>query len=73
MTAAVAIKKIRDGMLLTQAELAERLHVTKASICNYEKGFRVPNRRVLREILELARANNIDVKIEDLLVDQRDE
>ncbi len=46
------IRGIRKHLELTQAELAQRLGVTKVSVARYEAG-RVPRLRVLREIARL--------------------
>ena len=41
------IKHLRLGMGLTQVQLAERLHISKAMISSYETGIRFPSYDVL--------------------------
>jgi transcriptional regulator with XRE-family HTH domain len=43
---------LRKGRKLTQEQAAEMLHITRASVSNYETGRRVPHLSELRRICE---------------------
>lgn len=53
MTIGENIKKLRTSKKLTQLELAERIHVTKATISAYENDTRQPSYDVLIKIAQL--------------------
>ena len=40
-------KRLRQGMHLTQVQISERLHISKAMISSYETGIRLPSYGVL--------------------------
>lgn len=65
MAVSTTIKKIRIQLCLGQDEFAEKIGVTKSSVCKYEKGDRTPRISVIRKIKELAEKNDIDITIED--------
>jgi DNA-binding XRE family transcriptional regulator len=65
MPASVTIKNIRIHLCLGQDEFAEKIGVTKSTVCKYENGDRHPRIKIIRKIKELAEANNIHVKVED--------
>jgi len=44
------LKELREGLGLTQAELAEKLSIGRASVSNYELGTRTPDIETLRVI-----------------------
>lgn len=44
------LKMLRDRARLTQPELAEKVHVSKGAVGNWESGAHVPSRDKLREI-----------------------
>lgn len=46
------LKTLRKGRKLTQEQAAEMLHITRASVSNYETGRRVPHLSELRRICE---------------------
>lgn len=46
------LKTLRKGRKLTQEQAAEMLHITRASVSNYETGRRVPHLAELRRICE---------------------
>jgi transcriptional regulator with XRE-family HTH domain len=41
------IKSLRLGMNLTQVQVAERLHISKAMVSSYETGIRLPSYNLL--------------------------
>ena len=47
------IRHLRCGMGLTQVEISERLHISKAMISSYETGIRLPSYSVLMEFAQL--------------------
>lgn len=52
------LKELRLQAGLTQQQLGDLIHVTKVSICGYEKGDRVPS---LDTLLDLANALKVDL------------
>ena len=52
------LKELRLKSGLTQQQLGDLIHVTKVSICGYEKGDRVPS---LDTLLDLANALKVDL------------
>lgn len=78
MSAGETIRRIRNHLLLSQEDFAELLGVSKSSVCNYEKGRRLPRFATMRKIKAIAEKSNLDVRIEDLfdksdLLPDRDE
>ena len=67
MSSAITVKNMRNKLCLQQGEFAEKIGVTKSAVCNYEKGRATPSRPVIRELLRIARENNIDISVEDFL------
>lgn len=60
------IRKAREQKGLTQDALAERLHVTRQAVSNWETGKNQPDLGILEET-----AAALDVRLEDLLRDRR--
>lgn len=52
------LKELRLNAGLTQQELGDLVHVTKVSICGYERGERVPS---LDTLLDLANVLRVDL------------
>ena len=44
------LKKIREQSGLTQLDLANKINMTKATISNYETGYRKPNIKIAQQI-----------------------
>ena len=61
MTYADAIKELRKKLILTQTEFAELLGVSFQSINRWEKGKHEPTIKIRRKIVEICKANNIDM------------
>lgn len=57
----ISLKKARKLSGMTQAELAAKVGTTQVSICQYEKGVRIPNAIMLKAI-----ADALEVPIESL-------
>lgn len=49
----VRVRHLRLGMGLTQVQVAERLHISKAMISSYETGIRLPSYDVLIKFAKL--------------------
>lgn len=49
----VRLKKLRKASGMTQAELAEKIHISRSSISNYENGSREPNNETLRLLADI--------------------
>ena len=47
------IKHLRLGMRLTQVQVAERIHISKAMASSYETGIRLPSYEVLIKFAKL--------------------
>ncbi len=47
------LKEARITKNMLQAELAEAVGITKVSVCNYEKGRRIPSLPILIKIIEV--------------------
>ena len=47
------IKNLRLGMGLTQVQISERLHISKAMVSSYETGIRLPSYDVLIKFAKL--------------------
>ena len=60
----IIIKEIRNILFLTQTELAEKLGVSLATVCRWEKGTFEPTMKAKRRIAELCKENNIEIKAE---------
>ena len=63
MKYAVAIKKIRKKLLLTQSEFAELLGVKLVTVSRWESGKFEPTMRVKRKLRELFEKNNIEIEV----------
>lgn len=57
------VKQLRNELIITQAELAELLGVSFASINRWETGKHEPTTKMKRKIVALCKENNI--KTED--------
>ena len=52
----IKIREIREGLELTQAEFAQKLYVSSATIYNWEAGNTKPSRGNVKRIKELKEA-----------------
>lgn len=55
------VKEIRKKLIITQEELAVILGVSFASINRWENGKHEPTIKIRRKIVEICKANNIDM------------
>ena len=62
---AVAIKKLRKKLLLTQSEFAELLGVKLVTVSRWESRKFEPTMRVKRKLRELFEKNNIEIGVEE--------
>lgn len=67
MSAAETVKRIRITLCLEQEKLAQKIQVTKQTVSNYETGKRKPKLSIIKKIMDLAKKNDIAVKVEDFL------
>lgn len=56
------VKKVRETLIITQEELAVLLNVSFSSINRWETGKHEPTTKIKRKIVELCKANNIDLE-----------
>ena len=56
------VKDLRDTLIITQEELAVILGVSFASINRWETGKHEPTTKIKRKIVELCKANGIDME-----------
>lgn len=54
------IKELRQKMVVSQVELAEKLGVSFATVNRWENGLHVPNYKMKREILKLCKKYDIN-------------
>ncbi|PKK99957.1 MAG: transcriptional regulator [Tenericutes bacterium HGW-Tenericutes-1] len=62
MTYAQKIKKLREVLLITQQELADLLGVSIVTVNRWENEKYDPTMKIKRKIVELCKANNIDLE-----------
>ena len=65
MSYAVAIKKLRNQLLLTQKEFAELLGVKLVTVSRWESGKFEPTMKMKRKLKEYFDKNNIEVEAEN--------
>ena len=65
MKYAVAIKKLRKKLLLTQSEFAELLGVKLVTVSRWESGKFEPTMRLKRKLRELFEKNNIKIEVDE--------
>lgn len=56
------IKTIRDRLFITQAELAEKIDVSFASVNRWEQGHHEPTMKAKRKIADICRELGIDME-----------
>ena len=56
------VKEIREKLIITQEELAALLGVSFSSINRWETRKHEPTTKIKRKIVELCKANNIDLE-----------
>jgi transcriptional regulator with XRE-family HTH domain len=62
------IQQLRTERLkLTQKQFAAELQLTQSSVSQYERGDCSPSVAVLRRMVALARANQVEVSMDDLI------
>lgn len=59
------VKEIRKKLIITQVELAELLGVSFSSINRWETGKHEPTTKIKRKLVEISKANNIDLGEEE--------
>ena len=66
------VRKIRDGLLLTQLEFADLLKVSRMTISSYECGQSMPRVKMIKKLLALASENNIKISVSDFFVEDKE-
>lgn len=66
MTTAECIKSIRLRLCQSQTEFGKLIKIDKSSVCLYESGKRKPSFRIVRNIVELAQKNGLNIKYTDI-------
>lgn len=56
------VKELRDKMILTQSEMADKLGVSFASINRWENGTHCPTTSAKRKIIELCKKYNVKLE-----------
>lgn len=64
------VKLIRRRLLLTQAQFAEKIGVSRVMIYSYELGHKAPSNKMIKKLLELAKENGIECNAEDFFKDE---
>jgi len=62
------VKIIRERLLMTQEDLANRLGICRQMIWAYEKGHSMPRYEVVKKLMAMAKHNNIEVNAADFFV-----
>jgi len=62
MTYIQKIKKLREVLLITQQELADLLGVSIVTVNRWENGKYEPTMKIKRKIVEICKANSIDLE-----------
>ena len=57
------IKTIRDKLFLTQAELANKIEVSFASVNRWEQGHHEPTMKAKRKLAQICREAGIDMEV----------
>lgn len=57
-----AVKDLRDKLIMTQVEFAKMLGVSFTSINRWENGLNRPTIAARKQIVELCKENNIELK-----------
>lgn len=55
------VREIMETAFLSQAEMAEKLHVSQQTISNWLSGFRNPRAKMIPGLLELAEGEGLDI------------
>jgi DNA-binding XRE family transcriptional regulator len=63
------IKMIRQKLLMTQSEFAQKLSMSKQMISNYENGLYKPSMTVIKKLIKIAKDNDIDINVDDFFKD----
>ena len=63
------IKKRMDSVEMSQAEMAEKIHVSPVTICRYMKGERFPDLEVLEQMAEVVGLKVVLMRRSDKEVD----
>ncbi|MGC2661777.1 MAG: helix-turn-helix transcriptional regulator [Bryobacteraceae bacterium] len=59
------VKIIRQRLLMTQAEFAKKLGMSKQMISNYENDLYSPSMTTIKKLMQIAGENNIEVGVGD--------
>lgn len=59
------VKIIRQRLLMTQGQFAEKLGMSKQMISNYENDLYSPSMATIKKLMQIANENNIEVGIDD--------
>lgn len=62
MDYASLIKRIRNELLLTQTEFADKIGVAFATVNRWENGHNEPSMKVKRKLRDICKRNNISVE-----------
>ena len=59
------VMELRNKLVISQTELASLLNVSFASVNRWEKGHYEPTIKVKRKIIELCKANGVELVIKE--------
>lgn len=62
MDYSIIVKRIRDKLFLTQAELAEILNVSLTTVCRWENKVFEPTMKIRKKISQICKENNISME-----------
>lgn len=59
------VKLLRKSLFMTQAEFAKKVGVSRMMIYAYELGHTLPGNKTIKRLMEIARENNVEIRVED--------
>lgn len=65
------VKLIRQKLLMTQAEFAKILNMSKQMISNYENNLYCPSMSTIKKLVQIARDNNIEINMDDFFAKEK--
>lgn len=62
------VKVIRQKLLLTQVEFADKLGISKQMVSNYESGKYNPSMKMIKKLMELCHQHGIAIRTDDFFM-----
>lgn len=62
-----SIKKLRMSLFLDHEEFGKLIGVSKSTVCNYERGERIPRMKTIRLMLGLIKKNKLKMSADEFI------